>query len=325
MAVQNARPSPFVQLTSDADWEAIFVSMGVGDGVVADPSTSLAPSLDTSGRNIVIAPGSALIKGKLWSCDASVSTPIPAASAQNRIDRLVLRLARTASTAATFVQPVLIQGTASGTPVEPTFSQTTTGNWDIPIAHWTSASSGSLTGLVDERVFTGKTMLSGLSTQRPTWLTRPTLMYETDTNNLVVWNGSSWVSVLPKADPWNDSPAMTNSWSKGSTGYFKYKKTNDNSVAVTLFNIAPGGGANNADGNNILAPGSIPGSYQPAHSHRIPVFASTQAISNDAGASSGNDETAAIVFLTDGSVQCFGISTVCQRIDLAWGEYPLDV
>jgi hypothetical protein len=152
VTITNARPSPFTQLTSQADWELLFQAAGLGDGVNMNGSVgSLAPTLNTGARTLDIAAGSCCIKGALWSTDATVSTAIPAASAQDRIDRLVMRLNRTAGTAAAFLQPFLIQGTPSGSPTIPSLSQTTTGNFDIPIAHWTSRSTGGLVTLVDER------------------------------------------------------------------------------------------------------------------------------------------------------------------------------
>jgi hypothetical protein len=153
MAVYDARPSAFTQLSTTGEWEYIHSAMGVRDGIDSSVGNAFNPSLDTGGRNAVMADGNAVIKGQLWRCDAPVNTPIPAASAQNRIDRLVLRLTRTATTSPTVVQPVVITGTPSGTPVEPPLVQTTTGIWDLPISSWTSTSAGGLTGLVDERQY----------------------------------------------------------------------------------------------------------------------------------------------------------------------------
>jgi hypothetical protein len=154
MATFDARPSQFTQLTSTSDWEYLLSSfMPQGGAVDASIGNAMNPSLDTPGRNAVIADGVAVIKGQLWRCDAAVSTPIPAASAQNRIDRLVLRLTRGATTSATVVQPVVITGTPSGSPVEPPIVRTTTGIWDLPISSWTSTSAGAITSLVDERDF----------------------------------------------------------------------------------------------------------------------------------------------------------------------------
>ena len=153
MVTYDARPSAFTQLGSTSEWEYLFACAGIRDGV--DVIGSLTPSLDTGGRNAVMSAGNAIIKGMLWRCDAAVSTPIPAASASNRIDRLVLRLNRGASSSPTVIQPVVITGTPSGSPQEPPLTQTPSGIWDIPISSWTTASNGSLSGLLDERVITG--------------------------------------------------------------------------------------------------------------------------------------------------------------------------
>jgi hypothetical protein len=154
MAVYDARPSAFNQLSTTSDWESLLSSLGCRDGIDPANTNAMAPSLDTGGRNAVIASGQAVIKGQLWRCDAPVSTPIPAASAQNRIDRLVLRLTRGATTSPTVVQPVVITGTPSGSPVIPPITQTPTGIYDITVSNWLSTSAGGLTTLVDERDFT---------------------------------------------------------------------------------------------------------------------------------------------------------------------------
>lgn len=151
MVTYDARPSSFTQLTTITEWEYLHSSIGGSSAIDASIGSAMAPSLDTSGRNAVMADGVVAIKGQLWRCDAPVSTPIPAASAQNRIDRLVIRLTRGATTAPTIVQPVVITGTPSGSPVEPPLVQTPTGIWDIPVSSWTSTSAGGLTSLVDER------------------------------------------------------------------------------------------------------------------------------------------------------------------------------
>ena len=152
MAIYDARPSSFTLLTTTAEWEALTAIMGAADAAIDGAvGSAMAPSLDTGGRNAVIADGNAAIRGMLWRCDAPVSTPIPAASAQNRIDRLVLRLNRSAVTSPTVIQPVVITGTPSGSPVEPPLVQTPTGIYDIPVFSWTSTSAGAITTLVDER------------------------------------------------------------------------------------------------------------------------------------------------------------------------------
>lgn len=151
MVTYDARPSAFTQLTTTGEWEYILSALGTRNAIDGSAGSAMNPSLDTGGRNAVIADGIAVIKGQLWRCDAPVSTPVPAASAQNRIDRLVLRLTRGASSSPTVVVPTVITGTPSGTPVEPPLTQTPTGIYDIPVFSWTSTSAGAITTLVDER------------------------------------------------------------------------------------------------------------------------------------------------------------------------------
>lgn len=153
MVTYDARPSSFTQLVTTTEWEYMMHGIGGVSGVdVGLSNGSMVPSLDIAGRNIVIADGVCVIKGQMWRCDAPVATPIPAASSQNRIDRLVIRLTRGAATSATVVAPYVITGTPSGTPSPPAITQTPTGIWDIPVCRYTATSAGALSSLVDERV-----------------------------------------------------------------------------------------------------------------------------------------------------------------------------
>lgn len=149
MATYDSRPSPFTQLAAMSEWEYLFSAAGCKDAV--DGSGALTTTFDVPGRNIVMAAGNVAIRGQLWRCDASVSVPIPAPSASNRIDRLVLRLTRTAGTSSTVIQPFVITGTPSGTPTLPPLVKTPTGIWDFPICFWTSQSNGSLSAYSDNR------------------------------------------------------------------------------------------------------------------------------------------------------------------------------
>lgn len=170
MVTYDARPSAFTQIATTGDWEFWYTAAGIEDGV--DGFASFQPSLDIPGRNAVISAGDGIIKGQLWRCDAPVSTPIPGASASNRIDRLTLRLTRTATTSPTVVQPNIITGTPSGSPVEPPLVQTPTGIWDIPICSWTSTSAGALTTLNDERILKSDTVHSMSSLLTNGWSVR---------------------------------------------------------------------------------------------------------------------------------------------------------
>jgi hypothetical protein len=157
----------------------------------------MVPSFDIPGRNIVIASGTCIIKGQVWWCDANVATGIPGASAQDRIDVLVIRLNRLANSSSTVVQPVVIQGAPSGSPVAPPIQQTSTGLWDIPVCQWTSHANGALDGLVDKRQFSGHSVVAMISTFRPS-PPHPRIGLETDTGYLMRWDGTIWRNIGPK-------------------------------------------------------------------------------------------------------------------------------
>lgn len=154
MATYDARPSSFTQLTTTGEWEYFASAAGLVNAIDGSIGSAMLPSLDTGGRNAVIADGVSVIKGQLWRCDAPVSTPVPAASAQNRIDRLVLRYTRGAASSPTVIAPTIITGTPSGSPVLPPLVQTPTGIWDLPVCHWTSTSAGAISTLIDDRKLT---------------------------------------------------------------------------------------------------------------------------------------------------------------------------
>lgn len=195
MTTYDARPSAYTQLTTTTEWEAFMSSAGIQDGIDSANGGSFVPSLDTGGRNAVVSAGQALIKGQLWRADAPVSTSIPAAGAQNRLDRLVLRLNRGATTSPTVVAPTVITGTPSGTPALPPIVQTPTGLYDIPISYWTSGSTGALTALVDQRQYAGRASILMTRAARPV-PSAPCIGIETDTGYAYVWNGTNWSYLL---------------------------------------------------------------------------------------------------------------------------------
>jgi hypothetical protein len=187
----DAFPVPGVASMSTAtEWEEYFTSADIC-GVVS----GLVPSLNTTGRQAVMGVGAAMIRGYYKPVTSSTGTAIPSASGSNRIDRLVLRLDRTASTAANWIKPVVIEGTPSSTPSPPAVTQSSSGSWDLPICRWTSASSGALSGLVDERYFLGGQTLLFSSTSRASGLIPASprrFGIETDTGHALVSDGAAW-------------------------------------------------------------------------------------------------------------------------------------
>lgn len=202
MAVIAAYPSPSKQLTTMGEWE-LYHAQIQWSGINATPDGGeLAPAFDPQQRQIVIAPGSALIRGLTWETDTPLGTDIPAASSQDRIDRLVLRYDRTVDETGDpndVVTPVVIAGTP-GSSQPPAVQQTTDGLFDMHIARWTSSANGALLSLVDERDF--------FSTQGPvpcfSYARRApgvgTLIYEVDTHAVRIGDGGAWRNVLLEDD-----------------------------------------------------------------------------------------------------------------------------
>lgn len=316
MTVTNARPSPFLQLTAQGDWEtATAGGFGAGDGVIAAISGALAPSLDGAGRNAVMAAGACMVKGSLWSCDASVNTAIPAASGQDRIDRLTMRLTRTAGNATAFLQPNIITGTPGGSPVIPSLTQTTTGIWDLPIAHWTSKSTGALINLVDERFDIGTTMESGVAANMPLWHVRPRLYFQTDTGNLMIWNGSAWVPAIAQPGAWANMPSPVNGWGIAGSGFAKYRLTVNGDLQVAFKNLTVGSAS---DGTAVWNAGALPSGFQVPTFHRVVCW------SDAIKTVSGNQESSGLEFVSDGSVNCQGFALAATRADV-YAHIPLTV
>jgi hypothetical protein len=318
MAVKDARPSGFTQLATTLEWEQLVGSYGLFDGVNDVPGgTALQGSFDVPGRNIQMNPGMAVIKGEMWSCDSIQATAIPAASGLNRIDRLVLRLNRAAATSPTVIAPALIQGTPSSTPVEPSLNQTTSGFWDIPICSWTSASSGTLSGLKDERQFAGGSVLLGTAALMPT-PAEPCLCLQTDTQSIMAWNGSAWVAASASGGgtSWANMGSMSASWTVG--GLAKWRLTGDGLLVLAWRNLNPG---TLTDGTTIWsAANGLPAAARPATLKVIGGV--TDHMSNP---SSLGTESCAVVLNTDGSVQVQGLAGASvTRLDVC-GTYPIDV
>ena len=212
MALDNAYPTAATALTTMTQWEAFFVGMGVGTGIVAGLNGELAPSINSGARTVSIGTGAAVERGFYVNNAATTTLNVPAQSAGNRVDRLVLRLDRTAVTAAAWVTAVIIQGT-SGSTTPPAVQATTNASWDLTVCRWTTNSNGTLSGLVDERYFLGGGYTEFSSTARPS-ASPPRIGRERDTGRLLVANGSTWTAVLPDSGVVN--VAAVAHWDEGA-------------------------------------------------------------------------------------------------------------
>jgi len=274
VALDNAFPSgttPPTQLSTATQWEAYFVAgMGGATGVAQGVGSGFAGSLNSGTRSAVVSSGAAVVRGFYVHGGSSVSTAIPAASGQNRIDRLVLRLDRTASAAGNWILPFVIEGTPGSNPQLPALAVSPTGSWDTPICHWTSGSNGSLSALVDDRVFMGQQTLAFPSTSRPP-ASMIGLGIETDTGRILQSDGTAW-SVVIDDTGWVTVPLLGH-WAVGG---FTPQVRRINNVCyfrgsvVRTTDVLP---ASNTD-NNVAA---MPAGFIPAGTHNWSAMTSATA------------------------------------------------
>lgn len=318
MATDDAFPLPGVTaIQTVADWEAFFHAASAS-GVIADSGSQLAPSLDVAGRRVAIAAGAAMVRAFYKPVTSTTYTAIPAASSQNRIDRLVLRLNRASTASASFVVPTVITGTPAASPQVPALTRTSAGLWDLPIAHWTSASNGSLSGLVDERIMTSSVVSMSSAGGTPA-LDRAGLLIQPDTGTLLMSTaaGAAWKTVWVP-DTWHSAGDGTNGWTASAPpgSYFYYKMIFPGIVAVT-FRFSMKGGTGK-DGTQILA-SALPAAYRPASTKEIIAYADMQAVTNAAG----NNQQSVISVHADGTVTSRGFANPAT-VASGNGVYPLD-
>lgn len=119
---------------SESEWSWLL-GAALADGVIAQGNSlidllKLAPSADSSIMGVYVATGRAVVRGHLYENDATASVTLTAAHATlSRIDRIVLKLDRSAKTIALDK----VTGTAAGSPVAPALTRDND-IWMIPIA-----------------------------------------------------------------------------------------------------------------------------------------------------------------------------------------------
>ena len=129
----------------------------------------------------------------------------------------------------------------------------------------------------------------------------------------IVSSSTAGAPSLILTDTWHDTGSLANGWSKGS-GFFKYQLTSRNTVAVSVRSIVPG---TDTDGTTICTGGNgLPAAYRPLNAKAVPAW--TDAVRSGPAAT-------ALVFETDGSVQCYGIAVAATTTDIPYAEFPLDI
>ena len=121
---------PFENIdTSETQYSQLFRNLG--EGPVDGHGFELEPYADSTGMNVKVKSGQALVRGHYYDSTGTETIIIPAADSTNpRIDRIVLRLDPTANNILLF----RLAGTPSATPAPPALTQTDGAIYDLPIA-----------------------------------------------------------------------------------------------------------------------------------------------------------------------------------------------
>jgi hypothetical protein len=148
----------------------------------------------TTGMNVSVQSGFAIVRGHGVQNTAPITLSIPAATSAPIIHMVVLRLDPSANT----ITPVVISGVANGP--APTPSQTDTGIYEMPLAT-ILVPPGTInvdpTKVTDLRPFVGQQPSAWSTTTRPATPRLSRLGYNASTSEWEFWNGSAWATVTP--------------------------------------------------------------------------------------------------------------------------------
>jgi hypothetical protein len=190
------------QTSSENDWSYLMrhlTAMQEG-GVIGTPaSTALKVTGDSTGMQVKLAAGYAIVRGHMYYNSATITLAIATSAATARIDSVVLKLDPTANT----ITAGVVTGTAgSGTAPSLTGNQTDTGAYWMEIGRvnvGASVSTIAAGNVTDLRQFIGAKVGTWSNTSRPAGTTQFPLVtglmgWNTDSSQIDVWNGSAWVS-----------------------------------------------------------------------------------------------------------------------------------
>jgi hypothetical protein len=215
VAEEDAIPLPGVSsITTTDEWAAFFSAIST-NGIVRALDNGIGGTLNGAARQVVAGAGAAMIEGFYKRVSSPTGVAIPAASAQNRVDRFVLRLDKTASAAANLIKLTVITGTP-GTSTPPALTVSATVH-DIPICRWTSTAAGGLESLVDERVFIGDRELHQFFSNARPDPSPPRLGIELDTGPRLMWaTGAAW-TYLGDVDTGDINLTAASGWTASGT------------------------------------------------------------------------------------------------------------
>lgn len=188
--------------TTEAQYSQLFRRLNFTGVAGAVGDTTVKVTGDSSGMNVKVAAGYAMVRGHFYKNDATATLTITAANGSNpRKDLIVLKLD---PTSANSIVLAVKTGTAGASPSDPSLTQTDEGVWEFPIARVNvpaGASTISAGNVEDIRQFMGKPFGTWASnTLRPSVTASDVVIgFNAGTGIVEWWNGTAWAELKPSS------------------------------------------------------------------------------------------------------------------------------
>ena len=190
---------PYVaQDTTDIEYGRLFREMAASDGMAGSfGDNTLKVTGDSSGRQVKMATGSAILRGYMFYSTDVETIAIAANSGAARVDLLVLELNLSAPLVANRILPKVLQGT-SGSSTPQSLTQTETGIYQIPLATVAVANNAAVINaadVADVRSWMDQKYGVWTTTRRPVNPRKYKLGFNETLDVWEYYNGSAWVSL----------------------------------------------------------------------------------------------------------------------------------
>ncbi|MDX3405163.1 tail fiber domain-containing protein [Streptomyces sp. ME02-6977A] len=183
------------QAVSEGQYSYLFRELASHSGIAdAVGGTGFNVYGDSSGMQVKVNAGFAIVRGHAVQSTATETVTIAAASAATRYDRVVLRLDPTANK----ISIAVVQGTSGGG--VPALTQTDTGIYEFPLATVTvpiGSATVSAGNVSTEREFLGNSVGGWTTATRPKNARTGRLGLNTSTNQWEFWDGTEWKDLAP--------------------------------------------------------------------------------------------------------------------------------
>ena len=188
---------PFENIdTSETQYSALFSQFQETGVAGASDQTSTLEVTTTTGLGLSLAAGFAIIRGFAYENTTPVALTVDAASPQNRIDTVILRLDPIANSITALVK----KGTPDASPSAPALTQVAGGVWEMALYNVSITTGTTALGpanLTDRRQFLGGRVGYWTTGARPTNPRTSQLGYNYTLGKFEYWTGTAWDTTLP--------------------------------------------------------------------------------------------------------------------------------